>query len=95
MKKTQHRGSDKKPRVLESGTAKTNSAESSHSSVSDARRPLVKVGDPCSYGWNDIWLTKSLFPYELSFLVFSNTLQTSKWQWVSQGVPKALLSAMS
>ena len=41
-KKTQHRGSDKKPSVPETGTAKPNSAESSHGSVSDSRRPPVK-----------------------------------------------------
>jgi hypothetical protein len=52
-------GTDKKPSVLETGTAKINSAESSHGSVSDFRRPLVKVGDTRSYGWKDIWLTKS------------------------------------
>ena len=43
MKKTQHRGSDKKPSMLETRTAKTNAAESSHGSVSDSRRPLVKL----------------------------------------------------
>ena len=59
MKKTQHRSSDKKPRVLETGTAKTNQAESSHGSVSDSRRSPVKAGGPHSCGWKDIWLTKS------------------------------------
>ena len=59
MKKTQHRGSDKKPGVLETRTAKTNSAESSHGSVSDSRRSPVKAGGPHSCGWKDIWLTKS------------------------------------
>ena len=39
------------------GTAKMNSAESSCSS--DSRRPLDGVGSTCSYGWKDIWLTKS------------------------------------
>ena len=43
-KKTQHSGSDKKPSVLEIRTAKTNSTESAHGSVSDYRIPLVKVG---------------------------------------------------
>ena len=42
MKKTQRSGSDKKPSVLENRTAKTNSTESSSSSVSDFKRPLVK-----------------------------------------------------
>ena len=41
-KETQHNESDEKPSELETGTAKTNSAESSHSSVSDSRRPVVK-----------------------------------------------------
>ena len=52
------RESDKKASVLEIGTAKMNSAESSCGSVSDSRRPPVKVGGPHSYGWKDIWLTK-------------------------------------
>ena len=38
---------------------KTNLAESSHDSVSDSRRPPVKVGGPHPYGWKDVWLTKS------------------------------------
>ena len=59
MKKNQHRGNDKKPSILETGKMKTNSAESSHGSVSDSRRPLVKLGGPCPYGWRDIRLTKS------------------------------------
>ena len=58
MKKMQHRESDKKSSVLEIGTAKTNLAESSHGSVSDCRRPPIKVGGPRSYGWKDIWLAK-------------------------------------
>ena len=36
------------------GRWKSNSAESSRSSVSDSRRPPVKVGGPCSYGWRDM-----------------------------------------
>ena len=59
MKETQRGGSAKKPSVVETGTAKINLAESSHSSVSDSRRPPGKVGGPHSYGWKDIWLTKS------------------------------------
>ena len=58
-KKTQHSGSDNKPTMLETETAKTDSAESSHDSVSDSRRPQVHVGDPRCYGWKDIWLTKA------------------------------------
>jgi len=58
-KKTQHGGSDKKLSLLETGTAKTNSAESSHSSVSDSRKPLVKVGCPRFYDLKHIRLTKS------------------------------------
>ena len=57
-KKPQYRGSDKKPSMLETWTVKS-SAESSCGSVSDSRRPLVKVGDPPFYNWKDIWLTKS------------------------------------
>ena len=57
LKKTQHSGSDKKTSGLETGTTKANSAERSHSSGS--RRPPIKVGGPRSYGWKDIWLTKS------------------------------------
>ena len=37
-KETQRSRSDKKPSLLETGTTKTNSAESSHSLVSDSRR---------------------------------------------------------
>ena len=42
---------------------KTNLAESSHDSVSDSRRPPVKVGGPHPYGWKDIWL-KILIPLQ-------------------------------
>ena len=59
MKKNQHRGNDKKPSILETGKMKTNSAESSHGSVSDSRRSPVKAGGPQSCGLKDIWLTKS------------------------------------
>ena len=59
MKKTQLSGSDRKPSMLESRTAKTNSAESSHGSVWDSRKPLVEVESPHPYDWKDIWLTKS------------------------------------
>ena len=59
MKGTEHSGSDEKPSVLETETAKTNSAESSRSSVSDSRRLLVKIGGLRPYVWKDIWLTKS------------------------------------
>ena len=41
------------------GDSKTNSAESSHSSVSDSRKSPVKAGGPRSYGWKDVWLTKA------------------------------------
>ena len=51
VKKTQHSGSDKKPSVLATGTAKTNSAESSRGKVSDSRRPPIKVRGPRSYDW--------------------------------------------
>ena len=46
VKKTQYSENDKKPSMLETGTAKINPAESSCSSVSDSRRPPVKVGSP-------------------------------------------------
>ena len=42
--------------MLETERAKTNSAESSRGSVSESRRPLVKVGGPRSCGWRNIWL---------------------------------------
>ena len=58
VNKIQCSGSDEKPSVLESRTAKTNLAESSRGSVSDSRS-LVKVGGAHSYGWKNIWLTKS------------------------------------
>ena len=59
MKKTQCNASDKKPSMLEARTTKTNVAESSRGSISDSGRPLVKVGGPHPYGWEDIWLAKS------------------------------------
>ena len=103
MKKTQHRGSDKKPGVLETRTAKTISAESSHGSVSDSRRSPVKAGGPHSYGWKDIWLTKSYFLYNLSLLISSTPHpQIGEQQWVRlrdsreatlQCVPKVPLSS--
>ena len=58
-KKTQCSGRDKKPSMVGTEIAKTDLAESSHGSVSDFRRPLVKEGGPHSYGWRDIWLKKS------------------------------------
>ena len=58
VKKTQHSESDRKPSILETRTAKTYSAESSHGSVSDSRRPPVKVVGPCTYVWKDIWQKK-------------------------------------
>ena len=42
MKETQCSESKKKPSVLETRTSKTNTEESSHSSDSDSRRPVVK-----------------------------------------------------
>ena len=63
MKKTQLSGSEKEPGMLETRTAKTSSAESSYSSVSDSRRPPVNVGGPRPYGWKDIGL-KILIPLQ-------------------------------
>ena len=83
------------------GQRKTNSAESSRSSVSDSRRPLVKVGGPRSYGCRDICLMKSQFLYNLSFLVSSNLPWTDGQQWAQlrdsweatlRYVPKALFA---
>ena len=58
LKKTQHSGSDKKPSVLETGTAKTNLAKLTWLSL--------RFQKTCSWGrksspysWKDIWLTKS------------------------------------
>ena len=86
------------PACWKLGQQKTNSAESSSNSVSDSRRPLVKVEGPHSYGWKDICLTKYLFLYNLSFLVSSNpamnrqvAVGTIEGLW--QCVPKAPLSA--
>ena len=42
------------PLCWKPGQQKTNSAESLHGSASDSRRPLVKAGGPCSYGWRDM-----------------------------------------
>ena len=46
------------------------------------QKTSVKVGDPHSYGWKDIWLTKFELLYNLAFLICSNPLQTGEWQWV-------------
>ena len=39
--------------------SKKHSAERSHGSVFDSKRLPVGVGSSCSYGWKDMWLTKS------------------------------------
>ena len=54
------------PSCWRPGEWKTNSAESSRSSASDSRRPPVKVGGPCFYGWRDM-PNKILIPLQ-SFL---------------------------
>ena len=74
-KKIQCSGGDKKPSVMETRTTKANLAENSSSSVSDSRRPPVKLGGPHPYGCKDIWLTKSYFLYHLFFLVSTNTCE--------------------
>ena len=73
---------------------RTNSAESSRGSVSDSRRPPVKVECPYSYGWKDIWLTKSWFLYNLSFLV-SFKHPVNRWAAVGaiEGLWQRLLSS--
>ena len=80
VKKTQHSGSDKKPSMLATRPAKANVAESSRNSVSDSRRPPVTLRGPRSYSWKDIWLTKSSFLYNLSYLVSLNPLWTGEWK---------------
>ena len=76
-------GSDKKPSMLETGTAKTNSAESSCGSISDSRRPPIKVGSPHPYGRKDILLTKSEFLYSLSFLISLNPCEQASGMQLS------------
>ena len=79
--------------MLETGAAKTNSAKSPRSLASDSRRPLVKTGGPCSYGWKDM-----PNDYNLSFLVSLNTReqaggsghQRDSGEAILQYVPKAL-----
>ena len=88
-KKTQHRGSDKKPSVLETRIAQNNSAESSRGSVSG--RPLVKAGCPHSNGWRDTYLIKSQFLYNLSFLVSSNPHEQASGSGCSWGALQRLL----
>ena len=48
-----------------------NSAESSHGSASDSRRPLVKVGGPHSYGWRHM-PNKILIPLQSLISCFLN-----------------------
>ena len=57
VKKTQYREVTRGPSCWKLGQGKTNSAESSLDSVSDSRRPPVKVKGPRPSGWKDIWLT--------------------------------------
>ena len=54
-----------------------NTAESPRGSASNSRRPPVKVGGPCSYGWKDMPNN-----YNLSFLVSLNPPQAGGWQCV-------------
>ena len=71
--------------------AKTNLAESLHGSVSSSRRPPVKVGSPCSYGWKEVWLRKSLFLYNLLFLaglcLVTQSYPTGTWTWPKHTKP--------
>ena len=70
------------PACWKPGQPKTNSAKSSNGSVTNSRRPPIKVGSPRSYGQKVVCLTKSQFLYNLSFLVLSNPLWRDEWQWV-------------
>ena len=83
------------PSCWKLGQRKMNSAESSHSSVSDSRRPLVRGGGPRSYGCRDRCLTKSQFCYNLSFLVSSNPPWTDGQSGHSWGTLERLVFDMS
>ena len=83
VKKTQRRG---RPIVLETGTVKNELSRNSRGSVSDSRRPLVKVGGPRSYGWRDM-PNKILIPLQ-SFL--SCFLESPANRWVAVGAIEGL-----
>ena len=58
-KTTQCIGSDKKPSMLQTGTVKTKLSRGLMQLSLRFQKTSVKVGSPCSYGWKDIWVTKS------------------------------------
>ena len=73
------------PWCLKPGQWKMNSAESPRSSVSDSRRPPVKVGGPRCCGWSDI-TNKILTPLQSlvsCFLEPSSNLPANRWAAVS------------
>ena len=83
------------PTCCKWGQWKMNSAESACSSVSDSRRPLIKVGDPHSHGWKDMCLTKSPFLYSLSFLVSSNPWEQGAAVGATEGLWQGLILSVS
>ena len=68
--------------MLETGTAKTNSEESSYGSVSDSRRPPVKIGGPHSYGWKDM-ANKILTPLQSLISCFLEP-RVNRWAAVDE-----------
>ena len=67
------------PSCWKPGQWKMNSAESSHSSVSDSRRPPVNLGGPRSYGWRDI-PNKILIPLQSLISCFLES-PANRRQW--------------
>ena len=76
-KETQSSRSQEKPSMLETKTAKMNSCNS----VSDFRRPPVKVRSPHPCGWKDIWL-KKCNSYKPLISCLLKPLWTGEWQWM-------------
>ena len=88
VKKTQRNGSDKKPSMLETRTAKTNSAENSCGSISNSR-PLVKIGSRSLILWLKGHMTnKILIPLQFLVSCFLNPLcewaSGSGYNWGTQ-----------
>ena len=87
------------PSCWKRGQWKMNSAESSRGSVSDSRRPPVKVGGPRSYGWRDM-PNKILIPLQSFVSCFLESLVNRRaavgtieglWRGYSSACPKGAI----
>ena len=76
--------------MLETGAAKTNSAESPRGPASDSSRPPAKVGGPRSYRWKDM-----PNKYSLSLLVSLNAPANGQAAVGARGTLERLFFSMS